>query len=221
MLTCVYYLKINNNNRYKDGVIKYLEDCIILHEDENVKKLTKHRGKRCYLNKNINVLSKKEKEKREYEHTYCVTTFWSFSHFILYTYIGFFCPSLLFEAFIINILFEAYEKYTIQVNDIYDIFYNTIGLILGYILNKLYFKNEKHTLKSGIIIGIICIVILFILSYKYIIQKQKEYEINKYDNQYKNILYTDDPNDTIYNGVEDNVENKNKEYILKLKSFFK
>jgi uncharacterized membrane protein (DUF485 family) len=219
MLTYVYYLKINNN-RYKDGIVKYLEDCIILHEDENVKKITKHRGKRCYLNKNINILSKKEKEKRDYDHTYCVTTFWSFSHFILYAYIGFFCPSLFLEAFIINILFEVYEKYTIQVNDIYDIFYNSIGLILGYILNKLYFKNEKHTLKSGIIIGIICIVILFILSYKYIIEKQKEYEINKYNNQYKNILYTDDPNDTIYNGTEDNVENKNKESILKLKSFF-
>lgn len=211
LVSGIYILRYTNK-QYYNGILGYLEDCIILHEDDNVAKITKYRGQRCYINKNVYTSSKKIKDQKEFKHKYCIMTFWSFSHFVLYSYIGFFCPSLFLEAFVFNIFFEAYEKFTIEKNDIFDIFYNTIGLILGFLLNKMYFKNDKHTLKSGVIIGVICFLILLILSIQYILQSQKEHDIEYYNNQYKTILNTDDPNDTIYHDNE--INNKNKKEIL-------
>lgn len=209
----IYVLRYTNK-RYYNGILSYLQDCIILHEDNKVEKITKYRGQRCYINKKTLTSSKKDKEDKEYNHKYCVTTFWSFSHLIFYAYLGFFSPSLLLELFVFNIFFEAYEKYTMEKNDILDIFYNTIGLLLGFILNKLYFKNDKHTVKSGIIIGIICFIILIIISIQHIFTSQKKHDTEYYNNQFKNILNTDEPNDTIYYNINIRKEKEEEKEIL-------
>ena len=58
-------------------------------------------------------------------------TFWSMSHFILYFILGYFLPNLWFEEFIIGIIFEFGEREK-RCDDMLDIFYNGMGLALGW-----------------------------------------------------------------------------------------
>lgn len=66
----------------------------------------------------------------------CVTTFWSASHFALYTALGFFAPSLFWPTFAIGVGFEFYEKYAFDCHDVLDVAYNSCGFLVGRALNR-------------------------------------------------------------------------------------
>jgi hypothetical protein len=65
----------------------------------------------------------------------CVTTFWSASHFVLYTALGFCAPDLFWQTFAIGVIFELYEKITFSCNDALDIAYNSTGFLFGRAIN--------------------------------------------------------------------------------------
>lgn len=61
----------------------------------------------------------------------CLVTFWGFTHFFLYSLLGYFCPDLFIQTFIIGCVFELYEKEKYQCQDAFDIALNTAGFIVG------------------------------------------------------------------------------------------
>lgn len=77
------------------------------------------RGDNYYIN------SSKTSEK-------CMMTFWGFTHVLLYTILGFLFPDMFIQLFLLGIIFEIYEKYKFDCHDTLDIYFNTIGLLIGY-----------------------------------------------------------------------------------------
>jgi hypothetical protein len=70
--------------------------------------------------------------------TNCLVTFWTLTHGMLYTGIGYFCPDLFWPSFSIGIAFEIFEKYQYECHDALDILFNTAGFELGRYLQKKY-----------------------------------------------------------------------------------
>lgn len=106
------YGKINNMH----------ESCIIgCPSDANI--LTQYRGKNYYIGGT-------DGEKQSMLNS-CLATFWSFSHFLLYSAIGFLAPDLFWDTFFIGVMFEAYESWAFDCHDLMDIVYNTSGFIVG------------------------------------------------------------------------------------------
>jgi len=68
--------------------------------------------------------------------TDCLMTFWTITHGLLYTGIGYCCPNLFWESFSIGVAFEIYEKYRYQCEDALDIFFNTGGFLVGQKLRR-------------------------------------------------------------------------------------
>ena len=66
----------------------------------------------------------------------CAITFWSGSHFLMYAFIGFFCPDLFFESLIIGIGFELWEYKEMDCHDTLDIIMNSAGFMVGKIINQ-------------------------------------------------------------------------------------
>lgn len=70
----------------------------------------------------------------ENEQTYiknCAVTFWGLTHFFMYFIITFLVPSFYIEFFFLGIGFEIYEYYKFKCHDINDIYFNTLGILLG------------------------------------------------------------------------------------------
>ena len=69
--------------------------------------------------------------------------FMCLSHFIMYTFLGYYSPNYWYISFILSIMWEYSEEYMekhnikIFSNFRNDIITNTLGLTLGIILNKL------------------------------------------------------------------------------------
>jgi hypothetical protein len=70
----------------------------------------------------------------------CLITTWNILHFISHLVVVFFFPYFYLEIFAVSFLYEIYEYFAYKCHDISDIFYNVIGLLMGYKLRKLYDK---------------------------------------------------------------------------------
>jgi hypothetical protein len=65
-------------------------------------------------------------------HDECIFTGWEFSHVMLHIFLGYF-----FNAYIsvsLSILFEIYEHYVYNCASLLDLFWNTLGLLMGIYL---------------------------------------------------------------------------------------
>lgn len=67
----------------------------------------------------------------------CILTFWNFTHIVLYTMMGFFCPDLFVEAMTVGAIFELAEFQMYDCHDLLDIFYNAAGFVAGSYLRRL------------------------------------------------------------------------------------
>lgn len=122
-----------NNNYFIESINKINTSCFLpCHSNicNNFANLS--RGKQYFIsgNKDIN-----DKIKN------CLITFYNFSHFILFFLLGFFSPNYCVFSFIIGLLFEYYEFIYLNCHDIWDIFWNFFGLVVGFYLQK-YYKNN-------------------------------------------------------------------------------
>ena len=68
---------------------------------------------------------------------YCILNSWSVAHVVLYSVIGYFCPSLFWLTFFIGVSYEIIEYYTFDCHNIFDIFYNSLGFGFGYFIKKI------------------------------------------------------------------------------------
>jgi hypothetical protein len=72
-----------------------------------------------------------------------LVSLWAVSHAYLYMVIGFFCPNLFIESFLIGAFFEYFEKMKWECHDGLDVIFNSFGFIIGYLLNKIYEIHNK------------------------------------------------------------------------------
>lgn len=70
----------------------------------------------------------------------CFMTFWGLSHFVLYSFLGYFAPDLFLETFMIGVAFEGLEKYKYDCHDLLDIGFNSVGFLFGRSLNRSIYK---------------------------------------------------------------------------------
>lgn len=61
----------------------------------------------------------------------CLLTFWGFTHFFMYFILTLLVPAFYFELFFIGLIFEFYEYYRYNCQDINDIYLNTLGILFG------------------------------------------------------------------------------------------
>lgn len=64
----------------------------------------------------------------------CLITFWGTSHYMLYFFLGYWCPALFWPTFVIGVGFEVYEYVQYDCADALDIAFNTIGFLSGSLL---------------------------------------------------------------------------------------
>lgn len=128
MILTIQYL-IFTEHQYTTGLNKYMHQCVYSPDSKIAKKLTSMRGTKYNLS---------PKKYKINHHKYCLVSIWAFSHVLLYTMIGFYCPNLFFPSLIIGILFELSET-IFKCHDVLDVVFNTIGFGIGYQINKLFF----------------------------------------------------------------------------------
>ena len=91
----------------------------------------------------------------EYKIGYGVFNMWCVTHLIMYTFLGFFAPSLWYISISLSILWESFE-YIIEKHKITrfidyntnDLLINTFGLIIGVTANSIWNKYKKTKDKS-------------------------------------------------------------------------
>lgn len=134
-----FFLSIDTSS--SDKLYKVIHRCYFLHESPLIKWLTSSRGKNYYtITDNKKKTTKKEEEEHNNKHSYCLVSLWAITHVCLYTVIGFVCPDLFIESFIFGALFEYFEKYKWSCHDSLDVIFNSIGFLIGYIINRVYKK---------------------------------------------------------------------------------
>ena len=194
----IMYLIKKYNIKYNKGVDKYNQLCLFHNKSDIVQKLTKHRGIQYYFNNRLD--DDIDKKIILYKRKYCLVTFWSLSHIILYTLVGFFCPSLFIPSFVLGIIWEGLEKRFCNCHDLVDIMYNSIGFGIGYILNNLFFNKFNASVKITSIVVII-IVLLLILDF---IKKIEDFTNNNNNNNNNN---KNNKDTTIFQDIDNNEVN--------------
>lgn len=71
----------------------------------------------------------------------CMVTFWGFTHFFLYSVLGFLFPDVFWETFFIGVAFEAYEAVEYDCHDTFDIILNSAGFVVGRYIRGRVYKN--------------------------------------------------------------------------------
>ena len=79
---------------------------------------------------------------------YCFITFWGLSHFIMYSFLGFFAPKLFFETFTLGVVFEGIEADLFDCQDGLDILLNTTGFIFGSFIREKLVSNNYDEYES-------------------------------------------------------------------------
>jgi hypothetical protein len=78
---------------------------------------------------------------KEYNDIYrkkCLITNYHIAHFLMYMVFGFLFPNIIPELIVVSSLFEVFEYYYCNCEDIMDIVYNVVGLYVGkYIREKM------------------------------------------------------------------------------------
>ena len=121
-----------NHKKKKDWLTNTLSKCVVKYKSSWTEKITLRRGSGSFI-----TIGKNKKVNKDETMRYCVFTMWAATHVITYMFLGFFCPSLFWLTFIIGTLFEIFECFTFDCHDILDIFYNTIGFGIGYLIQKI------------------------------------------------------------------------------------
>ncbi len=68
----------------------------------------------------------------------CLVTFWSVSHFMLYSVLGYLFPDYFWQTFAAGVCFELYEWVKYDCQDSYDILFNSSGFLVGkYLIPKI------------------------------------------------------------------------------------
>jgi hypothetical protein len=65
----------------------------------------------------------------------CFLSFYNATHFFMYLLLGYFCPSLFMETFLLGVAFEIYEYQYLDCADPLDVFYNCAGFAVGRYLS--------------------------------------------------------------------------------------
>ena len=100
-------------------IVKMQEKCILSKKNLNYS----GRGNNYYIG---NMDSAKQTKLKT-----CIATFWSAAHFTLYFFLGMFAPKLFWLTFFLGAAFEVYEYKAFLCHDVLDVFYNTIGFLVG------------------------------------------------------------------------------------------
>ena len=76
----------------------------------------------------------------------CITSGWGISHFFMFFILGYLCPKLYLELFILGLIWEFIEYY-IGCHCAFDILLNTGGLIFGVTLRNIIYplSNEMFS----------------------------------------------------------------------------
>lgn len=72
----------------------------------------------------------------------CFITFWSLSHFTMYSFLGFFAPKLFWQTFAMGAFFETLEAGKFDCHDGLDILMNTSGFVFGSSLRNSLIKSK-------------------------------------------------------------------------------
>lgn len=133
----LWLINITAQKTESSFLYEILHICTIYDESDTTKWLTSTRGKNYFtISEKKTNESEEEKEKHEKNSKYCLVAFWAITHIGLYTLIGFFCPNLFIETFIVGALFELGEKMFYNCHDALDVIYNSIGFGIGYLIHK-------------------------------------------------------------------------------------
>jgi len=107
--------------------------CLLGCGDNNVfcQDCTSTKGQDYYKTNTGEINLEKEKNLKD-----CVLTFWGFTHYILYSVLGFIAPKYALIFFLVGVGFELYEYKYHGFEDCSDIFWNLMGLITGTLVNQ-------------------------------------------------------------------------------------
>jgi hypothetical protein len=167
--------KLSTEHSHSDGIYKLVYDCIFFNETNFCKKLTSTRGKKYYtITADRKASNEEDEQKFKKNQEYCLVSLWAVCHVYLYIVIGFFCPNLFVESFIIGALFEYFEKMKWDCHDGLDVIFNSFGFGIGYFLNKLIFKNNGNIMKKSIISFILLTIVLLLVMIQRIQLYQKK-----------------------------------------------
>lgn len=109
---------INTNGIYKD-INSMHETCLLGCGDNNI---PLPRGSNYYIGSSTTVGN-------------CLMTFWSLTHVWLHFVFGLLFPNAFKWSLLLGVTFELYEKYVYDCHDTLDIFWNSLGFLLGKGLN--------------------------------------------------------------------------------------
>ena len=166
---------LSTEHSYSDGLYKYMYECIYYNESPICKKLTSTRGSKYYtISGERKVTNDDDKKLFEKNQSYCIVSLWALLHIILYIIIGFYCPNLFIPSLIIGALFEYFENLQWDCHDALDVAFNSFGFGIGYVLNKIIFKNSMEMLGKSIIFVVLLLIIMFITMFNNIKKYQNE-----------------------------------------------
>jgi uncharacterized protein YacL len=160
---------LTKEHAYQDGLSKYMYECLYLYDSPLSKKLTSTRGSNYYTISDIHIskdLTEEEKLEHKNKHKNCLISVWAFTHVFLYIIIGFYCPNLFIQCFILGAFFELVEKKLGDCHDALDVIFNSIGFVIGYHINKYIFKQKiKNPIEKSIYAFIIILIITFLIMF--------------------------------------------------------
>jgi len=135
ILTFSYDYKINGHTLF-GKFAKFSTKCTFKTDNPLLQKYSK-------MTKTENYLTQEPKEVNdEYVNT-CFMTVWHSIHFLVYLTLGFMFPLFWKEVLIGATLFEFYEYLSCNCHDVTDIFWNTLGVFIGYNLNRMLLKGKN------------------------------------------------------------------------------
>ena len=74
----------------------------------------------------------------------CLLSSWGASHIFMYALITFIVPRLWWVVLISGIVWEIYESHSLGCQDFLDIFWDSLGIFIGYKLSQKYKGSAKH-----------------------------------------------------------------------------
>ena len=126
-------LKYNHNGHLH----KLIHACFYMNESKFSEALTCSRGKNYYTISDTKMpVTIKEEKENDKKHKFCLMPLWAIAHVVMYIFIGYLCPDLFVQSFLLGVVWEYAEYKVFHCHDILDILFNTIGFGIGYALKK-------------------------------------------------------------------------------------
>ena len=112
---CIFYPK----SEMSFGIVKLYDICIQKCETDICK----------YITTNLRDDNYSLGDYRPYD---CIFTIWELSHVILHMFLGYYYN--IYISISLSVLFELYEHYFRNCGSFMDLFWNTVGLLIGVII---------------------------------------------------------------------------------------